>query len=240
VVEQPKSIVRNCTCTASDFEWYVESRPEQVPLAHTISEFNYYRDKSGRCVLVEGAAALTLDTSEEQCDGYTTSWYERTAYRKIPYSSCEGGERPDRGKQHACPGLIGGGGLGGLFWGSVAILPFACAGVAGWWWFTKGGRPGWVGLVIPWRVLNLPRAIRLGDHRAFGGDNGSGFLHTIASVPYFLVGVSQAGWAWVTRKVPFLDGLFTRSEPYRQVPIDDDGKWTNEGVQRCSCWPISR
>jgi hypothetical protein len=149
VVEQPKSIVRNCTCTASDFEWYVESRPEKVSVAHTVSEFNYYRDKSGRCVLVEGAAALTLDTSEEQCDGYTTSWYERTAYRKIPYSSCEGGERPDRGKQHSCPGLIGGGGLGGLFWGSVAILPFACAGVAGWWWFTKGGRPGWVGLVLP-------------------------------------------------------------------------------------------
>ena len=55
-------------------------------------------------MLVEGASALALDTTEEQCDGFTSTWYERTAYRKIPYSSCEGGERPDRGKPIRAPG----------------------------------------------------------------------------------------------------------------------------------------
>lgn len=100
-------------------------------------------------MLVEGASALALDTAEEQCDGFTSTWYERTAYRKIPYSSCEGGERPDRGKSHACPGLVGNRSLGALFWGSVAILPFALAGLAGYWWYHKGGRPGYVPLPYP-------------------------------------------------------------------------------------------
>lgn len=66
------------------------------------------------------------------------------------------------------------------------------------------------------------RSIRLGEHRAFGGD---GALSTLASIPFFLVGAAQEGWAWVVRKVPYLDDLFTRrSSPYRQVPIDDDGE----------------
>ncbi|KAK4688992.1 hypothetical protein P7C73_g1101, partial [Tremellales sp. Uapishka_1] len=193
-VEQPRSVVRNCTCTASDFE----------------CEFNYYRE-GGRCVLVEGAVALSaLSSEEEQCDGSTQYWYERTEYRKIPYSSCEGGARPDRGKQHTCPGLINvGPGISGVFWGSVAILPFALAGLAGWWYYTKGGRSG---------------SIRLGDHRAFGGDSTAGVVNTLASVPYFLIGASMAGWAWVTRKVPFLDDLFARRSAYRTVPLDDDAE----------------
>ncbi|WRT68442.1 uncharacterized protein IL334_005418 [Kwoniella shivajii] len=183
-VNQPKTIVRNCTCTPADFE----------------CEFNYRRDASGNCVLVDGALPLSLDTEYEQCDGSTDYWYERTEYRKIPYSSCEGGERPDRGKRHDCPGLILRGGLGGLFWGSVAIIPFAFAGLAG-------------------------CSIRLGDHRAFGDDSpAAGVLSVVASVPVFLIAITQEGWAWVTRKVPFLDDLFARRTPYRSVPIDDDAE----------------
>ncbi|WWD19083.1 hypothetical protein CI109_103541 [Kwoniella shandongensis] len=193
-VVQPMTIVRNCTCTTSDFE----------------CEFNYRRDASGNCVLVDGASALSSDTEWEQCDGFSQYWYERTPYRKIPYSSCEGGERPDRGRRHECPGLIGGSaGLSGLFWGSVAILPFAFAGLAGWWYYTKGGRSG---------------SIRLGEHRAFGGDTTSGVFATLASVPLFLIAIGQEGLAWITRKVPFLEDLFARRTPYRQVPIDDDAE----------------
>lgn len=193
LVDQPRNVVRNCTCRPQDFE----------------CEFNYYRDPSGNCVLVEGASSLPIDTLDEQCDGIQPFWYERTPYRKIPYSSCEGGERPDRGKQHACPGLIGGAGISGLFWGSIAILPFACAALAGYWWFSKAGRPG---------------SIRLGEHRAFSGERGSGALSTLASVPYALIGVTQAGWAWVVQRVPFVVDLFARRAPYRQVPLDDDAE----------------
>lgn len=96
-----------------------------------------------------------------------------------------------------------------MFWGSIAILPFAFAGLGGWWWFKKSSRPG---------------TIRLGDHRAFGGGGGGGVVDVLASVPYFLIGVTKEAWSWVERKVPFLDGLFTRGTPYRHVPIDDDGE----------------
>lgn len=116
-LEHPRTVVKNCTCVASDFE----------------CEFNHYRDSSDTCVLVEGAVALPKDTSEEQCVGFEPFWYERTAYRKIPYSSCQGGERPDRGPRHSCPGLVGGGrGIGAFFyWLLVLIVAVgAAAGVA--------------------------------------------------------------------------------------------------------------
>lgn len=73
-------------------------------------------------------------------------------------------------------------------------------------------------------------AIQLGEHRAFSGDGAAaGALSVAASIPVFLVAATQEGWAWVTRQVPFLDDLFTRRTPYRQVPLDDDGEppfWT--------------
>ena len=162
-VEQPRNIVKNCTCTAADFE----------------CEFNHYRDNSGKCVLVEGATALSaMSSEEEQCDGYTSTWYERTAYRKIPHSSCQGGDRPDRGKEHSCPGLIGSG-HGWIFWGSVAILPFAMAGLAGYWWLSKGSRGGYamslgesrtitdVQCHSSWRTscIRRRRKRNIGDHR---------------------------------------------------------------------------
>lgn len=112
----PRTVVRNCTCAASDFE----------------CEFNHVRNAAGECVLVEGAVALARDTSAEQCVGFEQYWYERTAYRKIPYSSCEGGERPDRGTRHACPGLVGGRGFGVFVYWVVVVLVSAgaAAGVA--------------------------------------------------------------------------------------------------------------
>lgn len=105
----------------------------------TYSEFNYYRNGRGECVLVEGASPLPKDTSYEQCDGYEKHWYERTAYRKIPYSSCQNGDRPDHGKEHDCPYSYSTGGHGIFFWGSVIILPFACAGLVVWWFATQQG-----------------------------------------------------------------------------------------------------
>lgn len=131
----------------------------KLDLTRSFSEFNYYRDKSGKCVLVDGAVALSSNTESEQCLSYNDEfWYERTAYRKIPYSSCVGGERLDHGPQHECPGLVGGG-LSGIFWGSVAILPFAIAGLAGWWWYSKGGTAGYV-FISPLSLINLSRQFK--------------------------------------------------------------------------------
>lgn len=110
-----------------------------------ISEFNYHRDPtSNACVLFPSAEALSLDTESEQCptseDG---TWYERTAYRKIPYSSCQGGDRPDRGKRHECSGRYQGAKKGSAFWWTIGLAPFAFAGLAGLWWIKKRDS-GWV------------------------------------------------------------------------------------------------
>lgn len=175
---QPSTVVKNCTCGPSDFE----------------CEFNHYR-RDGKCVLVDGATALSVDTTYEQCDG-AEFWYERTAYRKIPYSSCEGGERPDRGARHVCPAIIGIGSHGAFFWMFVALIPFGAAGLAGWWWYKTGG----VG------------AIRLDEHRAFTQDHS--VVGFIASVPFAVAAACQRAWAWIEDRIS--------ARGYR--PIDSDGK----------------
>lgn len=70
------------------------------------------------------------------------------------------------------------------------------------------------------------RQIRLGEHRAFGGD--SKLLNTIASVPYFILGVLSAAWALAERRSPVLSRLFKRRQPYRSVPVDDDAELLGE------------
>lgn len=171
------TIVKNCTCGPSDFE----------------CEFNHYR-VDGKCVLVDGATSLGIDTSREQCND-NQLWYERTAYRKIPYSSCTGGDRPDRGQQHACP-VIGIGRHGAWYWIFIALLPFGAAAIAAWWW-TKGG----VG------------AIRLDDHRPF---TQGGALGTLASIPFALMAVGQQVWAYIQEHLP--------SNRARYRPLDSDGE----------------
>lgn len=139
--------VKNCTCTPSDFEWCVlcflfflhQVLTDRGRCFLSFSEFNYHRDDSGNCVRFPNATPLSaLSTEEEQCphspDGF---WYERTNVRKIPYSSCEGGARPDRGKKHECPNVYVGAAKSWLFWATVIASPFLIAGMMGAWWVKK-------------------------------------------------------------------------------------------------------
>lgn len=84
-------------------------------------------------MLVDGATPLASDDSCLHGEEY---WYERTPYRKIPYSSCEGGIRPDRGSGHACPGLRG---HGFFFWVFVVFVPLSFAGLVGYWMYRRSG-----------------------------------------------------------------------------------------------------
>jgi len=183
----PERTVKNCECTLGDFE----------------CEFNHVRNNAGECVLVEGATPLPSDDS---CPDGTDFWYERTAYRKIPYSSCDGGIRPDRGTMHICPGIKG---HSALFWIFFLVLPFSFAGLMGYWFWRRGGF---------WRG-----AIRLPESNRQPVSYQAGPLDTIASIPYFLVGIAGVAWAHITSmRIPFVSERMQRG--YRNVPIDEDAQ----------------
>jgi len=84
-------------------------------------------------VLVAGTTPLPNDDSCRDDEEY---WYERTAYRKIPFSSCEEGDRRDRGERHRCPGIRG---HGTLFWGTIALVPFAFTALVAYWYYRRSG-----------------------------------------------------------------------------------------------------
>jgi hypothetical protein len=97
------------------------------------SEYNHVRNSAGECALVSGAQPLPDDDS---CPEDAEFWYERTAYRKIPKSSCEGGERPDHGARRNCPGLrahnVG-------FWLTIFFIPFGVTALVAFWYYRRSG-----------------------------------------------------------------------------------------------------
>lgn len=134
---QPKAankVVKNCACIASDFEWYVYARLHDIlMLTMSHSEFNHVKNSNGECALVPGTTPLPNDDLCMTDDDY---WYERTAYRKIPYSSCEDGERPDRGPRHLCPGIRA---HGAFFWMFVLLVPFAFTALVAYYYYRRSG-----------------------------------------------------------------------------------------------------
>ena len=83
--------------------------------------------------MVSGLQPLSNDDS---CKGDDDYWYERTAYRKIPHSSCEGGVRLDRGSPHICPGFRA---HSAFFWIMVFLLPFGFTSLIGYWYYRRSG-----------------------------------------------------------------------------------------------------
>jgi len=184
-----EKVVQNCACTRSDFE----------------CEFNHVLDSNGNCVLVPGATALT---SDDTCPYGEDYWYERTAYRKIPYSSCEGGDRLDRGRAHACPGIRG---HGFFFWLFVLFIPASLASLVGYWFYRRSG--------LARGTIRLPGG---GDFRPTSSQ--SGFLDTLASVPWFVIGVAGIAWEHLRSiKLPFGSALRSR-RGYRNVAVDEDAQ----------------
>ncbi|KAF8489994.1 Oligoxyloglucan reducing end-specific cellobiohydrolase [Russula emetica] len=192
VGQQPKAkdtIVKNCVCSASDFE----------------CEFNHVRNADGKCVLSEGTKPLPDDDS---CRGGAEYWYERTAYRRIPHSSCEDGERPDRGRRHYCPGVSG---HGFFFWMFVLVVPFAFTWLVASWYYKRSGRAT--------GTIRLP-----GDRRPRFGASDAGVVETLASVPWFVIGIANVAFEAVAGWVRDAGLVVGSRRGYRDVPVDEDAQ----------------
>jgi len=191
VGNQPKAtekIVKNCACISSDFE----------------CEFNHIKNAAGQCVAVSDTTPLPDDDS---CRNGQDYWYGRTAYRKIPYSSCEDGERPDRGARHLCPGIKA---HGAFFWLIVIVVPFAFTALVAYWYYRRSG--------LARGTIRLP-----GDGRpAYRGDTG--ILSTLASVPWFLIGLAGIAWEYVATHLESSPLDFRTRRGYRDLPVDEDAQ----------------
>ncbi|PPQ80721.1 hypothetical protein CVT25_001841 [Psilocybe cyanescens] len=187
---QPKAAertVENCACTKVDFE----------------CEFNHVKDANDDCVLVPGTTPLPDDDS---CSNGEDVWYERTPYRKIPYSSCVDGFRPDRGPEHVCPGFKS---KTGWFWFFMLLLPFGFTAMVAYYYYRRSG--------MARGTIRLPGEAR----PAYGGDTG--VVATLASIPWFIIGVAGIAWEWVSSRVQE-SNLFRSRRGYRNLPIDEDAQ----------------
>ncbi|KAL6301716.1 hypothetical protein BKA93DRAFT_738184 [Sparassis latifolia] len=197
--------VRNVECVVGDQPKAEERVVENCPCTEVDfeCEFNYYKNDAGECVLFPGEQPLADDDSCRNGEEY---WYERTPYRKIRYSSCENGLRLDRGAEHVCPGVRA---HGAFFWIMVLVVPFMFAGLAGWWYYRRSRG-----------AIRLPG----GDSGLRRYSNDSGVLATLASVPWFLIGVAGIAWEWVASTIESATLPMRSRGGYRTVPVDEDAQ----------------
>jgi hypothetical protein len=74
-------------------------------------------------------------------------------------------------------------------------------------------------------VLIRVRTIRLpGDSGPYRGGGDSGVLSTLASVPWFLIGVVGIAWESVTSAFESLTLNYRTRRGYRNVPVDEDAQ----------------
>ncbi|KAF2132752.1 vacuolar protein sorting/targeting protein 10 [Dothidotthia symphoricarpi CBS 119687] len=129
-IDHIHEIARNCSCTRRDYE----------------CAYNYERSVGGECLPIAG---LGLSDPQAVCSKGAKEWWDNTPYRKIPLSTCEGGNEFDKtGDVHACPGFEKEfqKKYGLSFFGIVfaVIIPFGIAGGIGYYvwrnWDGKFGR----------------------------------------------------------------------------------------------------
>ncbi|KAJ6550404.1 vacuolar protein sorting/targeting protein 10 [Mycena vulgaris] len=160
------NIQKNCACTKTDFQ----------------CEFNYCKNEADECVLIPEATPLPNDS----CDKGQDDWYERTAYRRISYSTCEGGERLDRGARHRCPTSGPVQQKGSVLWFLAAIWIFILMFLVAYWCYSSCSAR---------RRIQLPEDDSAPDHRA------SKIMVTVMSIPLFLLNMVGATWAWTAYRL---------------------------------------
>ncbi|KZM26286.1 hypothetical protein ST47_g2590 [Ascochyta rabiei] len=174
-IDHMHEIARNCTCTRRDFE----------------CAYNYERQPGGECTLIPG---LTLEDPKAVCSKGAREYWDNSAFRKIPLSTCEGGQEFDHvGAPHPCPGFEEEfqkkHGIGGFALFLAIVLPFAAAGGIGYYVWRN------------WNGIGKFGAIRLGD-------SGGGFNSDAPWVKYPVAVVS--GLVAIIAAIPMLVGSLWR------------------------------
>ncbi|KAJ7444437.1 Oligoxyloglucan reducing end-specific cellobiohydrolase [Mycena latifolia] len=178
----PETIIRNCACIKTDFE----------------CEFNYYKNEADECVLIPGATPLPNDDSCIDED----YWYERTAYRRISWSSCEGGENLDQGIRHRCPSN-GGAHQGGYYlWFLAAMGSIIFVLFVAYWCYT---------------ICSAPRNIQLPEDSS--ATDASRTLDNIKAFPVFLLRIAGAAWAWTIYR---FRSVFQKTTGPINLSMDED------------------
>jgi hypothetical protein len=110
------------------------------------SAFNYERQPGGECKLIPG---LELADPKAVCKQGAKEWWDNSPFRKIPLSTCEGGQEFDHmGDVHPCPGFEEEfdekHGISGFGIFMAVVIPFLAAGGIGYYiwrnWDGKFGR----------------------------------------------------------------------------------------------------
>lgn len=189
----------DCDCTRRDYE----------------CDYNFELDNHGQCKLVPGFQPIS---GQEWCaqNPNETSWFEPTGYRKVPLSTCKGGNELDKtSTEHPCDGYEDEfekkhrtSGVAVFF---AVVIPFALAGAIGTYiyrnWHGKFGQ------------------IRLGD-------NSSTFDSDQPWVKYPVIAVSAVG-AVAAATPLLLSSLWrTLTGAYERVGGSRNRSWFSGGNRR--------
>lgn len=120
-----------------------------------------------------------------------------------------------------------------MFWLFVLFLPFGFTGLVGYYYYRRGGHAR--GYAFPFTLTSKEkstdivfvflRTIRLPGDGFARSASENGFqkaLDTLASVPWFLIGIAGVAAEWVSSTLD-RSGIRGR-RGYRNVPIDEDAQ----------------
>jgi hypothetical protein len=183
-------------------------------------------DKHGQCKLVQGYTPMSL---EQYCSANPNEFqfYEPSGYRRIPLTTCSGGEEMDKTRQaYPCPGkedeFDKAHSVPGVAIFFAIVIPIGAAAAIGWWvwrnWSTKFGQ------------------IRLGDHGStFDSESpmvkypliASSIWRSGASVFERFAGRGGANYSWLgngaNRRFTTRDSFARGRDDYATVD-DDEGE----------------
>lgn len=196
-IDHLHSIVRNCTCSRQDFE----------------CDYNFQMFGDGTCQLVPG---LSPPDHKLNCEANpkTIEFHYSTGYRKIPLSTCEGGQDLEYSDPQPCPGhedeFQRKHGLGGAGLFFAIVIPIIAAGGIGYWVWKTYQERGFGGF----------GAIRLGESLGASTSSGGGSGQSpLITIPVTLI----AGVVAVAKALPLLaSSLFRSAKGY--VPVGSGGR----------------